>query len=313
VRAKAQQDFCEAVSVSVAAAVQNERWTDLDATLRALVNHNEELLSVGVRTEHGKLVLDTGHHDTFWLADSLRARAEFQATPVKNKADARHAEFTKGAVTPSTKTSGTALTEIDRAQKTHTVEVPMTLNRHPWGTVEFSFAGDRSSVSSVLANHSLLPFVCFFCVSGWFSYSFVMARIMGVFRNTQVVPDRVRRALDTLAEGLLVLDDQGRIVLANQAFSNITGIPSDDLAGLDADELKWQLPSENTDGPSPWRIAIKTAEVQTGSIVRYTLSSGEVRIFSVNSAPLGDENDRRGALVTFREARQDACDATVQS
>lgn len=309
VRAKAQQDYCEAVSLDVAGSVRREQWSDLNSTLKSLVDHNDDLLSVGVRTELGKLRIDTGHHDAFWFADPVRAESTQARQDVQNskantaattEAERRLAEFTRGAVRTS-KNEGEETPVADTDQKTHTVEVPLTLARSHWGTIEFAFAGDRSSLVAKFANNSLLPFVCFFLVAGMFSYTFLMARVMGVFKSTQVVPDRVRRALDTLAEGLLVLDDRGKIVLANQAFSNVTGIASDDLTGFDADDLDWQFQDDTNENGTPWRIAIDTFEVSTGSIVRYKLPSGELRIFSVNSAPLGGESDHRGALVTFRD------------
>jgi PAS domain-containing protein len=45
-----------------------------------------------------------------------------------------------------------------------------------------------------------------------------LRRVMQYLDPSAAVPERVRAAFDTLADGVLVLDPQGRIMLANRAF-----------------------------------------------------------------------------------------------
>ncbi len=127
-----------------------------------------------------------------------------------------------------------------------------------------------------------------------------MVRILKLFNSTQVVPDRVRQALDTLAEGLLVLDERGRIVLANEAFATIVEIPSKELENRLASDLTW-VAEDVADKDYPWSLAIDESELQTERLLRYQLESGPQRIFSVNAAPLGKDRTQRGALATFRD------------
>jgi len=56
---------------------------------------------------------------------------------------------------------------------------------------------------------------------------------------SKVVPSRVRSAMDTIAEGLLVIDNKERIVLANQAFAALVGRSSDEMLGSKASDFKW--------------------------------------------------------------------------
>ena len=51
--------------------------------------------------------------------------------------------------------------------------------------------------------------------------------------------NRVRSALDTLVEGLMIMDSQGRIIFANSAFENIIGMDTKDLIGRHASEFSW--------------------------------------------------------------------------
>lgn len=178
--------------------------------------------------------------------------------------------------------------------------IPIQLNRRPWGQIEFCHRQSRDSGLAGVFNHPLIRLLSFFCVAGLFAYSFFVARMMGIFNRTQVVPDRVRQALDTLAEGLLVLDDTGRIVLANQAFADIVSVPSEKLLHTRASGLGW-VKDDSATSDYPWTDAIKTSELQSERMLRIMLSDGSQRIFSVNAAPLGKDGNQRGALATFRD------------
>ena len=87
------------------------------------------------------------------------------------------------------------------------MSVPITLNRRPWGHVELCYHNPHQTVIARTIHHPLIRMLLFFCCAG-----VIAVRVMKLFVSTQVVPDRVRQALDTLAEGLLVLDEKGRII-----------------------------------------------------------------------------------------------------
>jgi diguanylate cyclase (GGDEF)-like protein/PAS domain S-box-containing protein len=180
-----------------------------------------------------------------------------------------------------------------------TFQVPITLNRRPWGEVELCFRNPHQTAIAHAMHHPLVRLLAFFCIAGVFAYTLFVVRVMRLFNSTQVVPDRVRQALDTLTEGLLVLDEKGRIVLANRSFSETIGIAASDLTQLPASGLSWIRPSEDT--PLPWTMAIETSQLQSDKMLRFRQTSGDQRIFSVNAAPLGREGSQRGALATFRD------------
>ena len=50
----------------------------------------------------------------------------------------------------------------------------------------------------------------------------------------------MRAALDTLAEGLVVLDKRDRIVLANRAFADTFDRRAEDLVGQSVSDFPWQ-------------------------------------------------------------------------
>ena len=191
-------------------------------------------------------------------------------------------------------------TRNDEVSHVAASQVPITLNQRPWGEVEICFHQPHQTMFEWAMQHPLLRLLMFFCATGLFAYTFFVVRILKLFNSTQVVPDRVRQALDTLAEGLLVLDEKGCIVLANRAFTETVGIPAEDLAQRPASELSWTR-DQPEDGDYAWQAAISELKVQSEQMLRYQLADGTQRIFSVNAAPLGRGGSQRGALATFRD------------
>ena len=265
VRAKSQ--LSETIAVHSAAHVRKQQWVDLKTVLQTHVDRNPDLLSIGLRSDLGVLRIQTAHH------------AEIASACQPSGSDMA------GADVPSARL----------------MKVPITLNRRNWGHVELCFREQPNDLASTWMGTPVIPLLSFFIGTGLVVYTFFVTRILGIFRGTQVVPDRVRQALDTLAEGLLVLDERARIILANRAFADTTGISSDELSSHHADELGWVTEEEESETPLPWTRAINESANQTEQMLRYQLPDGSQRIFSVNAAPLGSDGSRRGALATFRD------------
>jgi PAS domain S-box-containing protein len=55
----------------------------------------------------------------------------------------------------------------------------------------------------------------------------------------------VRATLDTLTEGVVILDSEQRIAIANQAFADLVGRPARELEGCKVSEFAWTLPEES--------------------------------------------------------------------
>ncbi|MGV3485525.1 MAG: diguanylate cyclase [Planctomycetaceae bacterium] len=182
------------------------------------------------------------------------------------------------------------------------VNVPITLNQNPWGQVEFCFIAPDGGGLFAFMHNPMVRLLGFFFAAGLCVYTFFVARVMGLFDSVQVVPDRVRQALDTLAEGLLVLDESEKIILANRAFSQTVGIEPELLAGQTASSLNWVGNENGTVVDFPWSRAIEASRPQTEQMLRYRLNDERECIFSINSAPIqATDGCHRGALVTLRD------------
>ena len=273
---RARRDLCETIAITSTNQIRRKQWVDLQRALQAIVDHHPGMLSIGVRSDLGTLRVDTGHHAEIWPETISPDRL--------NLSDPKYADETIGD-TPGVETAF----------------VPIQLNRRPWGRIEYCFHQPITSTIGRTLAQPLMQFMSFFLVSGLISYTFFVARMLGVFSSTQVVSDRVRQALDTLAEGLLVLDETGKIVLANQAFAAIVDLPAEDLENKLADDLSWVQEDLDRHGSSPWSLAIHESILQSECMIRFRLENGSERIFSVNAAPLGKDGAGRGALATFRD------------
>ncbi|TWU57756.1 Response regulator PleD [Rubripirellula reticaptiva] len=144
--------------------------------------------------------------------------------------------------------------------------------------------------------------VAFFTVSGVAVYWVFILGVMRSFEVAQVVPDRIREALDTLSEGLLVIDERDRIVLANESFSRMVGIDQEHLIGRRPGSLAWDCSAIAGDKNYPWMRAIEHHEPQIEQLLRFKRHDGKMRFFSVNASPVsGEDRKTRGALSTFRD------------
>ena len=142
----------------------------------------------------------------------------------------------------------------------------------------------------------------FICLASFLLFQLYLKKMLAHLDPSKTVPKRVRTALDSLAEGLLVLDRQGRVVLANQSFSEWVGIDSDKLLGRKADSLSWNL--DHLEG-SPWHEAIASEKVVSGGMIELRTPDRQKRTLIANASPvLGPEGKCRGVLVSFDDVTQ---------
>ncbi|MBT8484860.1 MAG: response regulator [Phycisphaerales bacterium] len=185
------------------------------------------------------------------------------------------------------------------------VVVPIQMDGAPWGTIEIRFqAAAIGGVTGYLLNPAtqLVAFVACMC---FVLFSLYLKKVLQHLDPSKVVPGRVRSALDTLTEGLVVLDKRDRIVLANLAFSETVGATPQQLQGRDIARFAWSGPDGEPVGADdlPWSGI--GHESRSGNILGLVDDQGEPRTFLVNSSPvLGDDGEARGVLASFEDVTQ---------
>ncbi len=185
------------------------------------------------------------------------------------------------------------------------VYVPILANDHKWGTVEIRFApiGGFTGIWAYILHPSvrLVLFVSLVC---YLLFGMYLRKMLQHLDPSKVVPERVRSALDTLTEGLLVLDNQERIMLANHAFARLIGKTPDDLLGVRVRQMPW-VDEENSEAEKPWVSVIGQRQPQKNAMLRLRDSAGVVRSFAVNCSPvLGQDGKYRGVLASFDDVTQ---------
>ncbi len=193
---------------------------------------------------------------------------------------------------------------LDKSTATQ-MRVPILEGQHLWGNVELRFR-DRPGENTWVRKYPLLG-LGVFANAATFILFFIYLR--GVLRHldpTKVIPRRVRQTIDSMAGGLLVLDTEQRILLANQAFADTLGTAVEETLGRKASDLPFVL---DKDGPPPggyaWERAVTTGEAQFGDIMTLRDKDGQPRLLKVSAAPVqGDDGRLRGAMVSFDDVTQ---------
>jgi PAS domain S-box-containing protein len=178
--------------------------------------------------------------------------------------------------------------------------VPLASKQGKWGQTELHFKAVTGNNVYGWVSDERLQIILIVALFTSFSFYFYLGRMLKQLDPSRAVPDRVKSALDTLSEGLLLLDPQGNIVLANQAFAKLVGQPQESLLGKTANSFKWQQRTTNT--PLPWELAITQASTQLNVALGLVDPTGRNRFFLSNSAPvLGAKNEVGGVLISLAD------------
>ena len=180
------------------------------------------------------------------------------------------------------------------------VQVPLFRDKQRWGTLEIRFTPLAGTGVLGILGRPIIRLALFIAVAGSILFFVYLRRTLQHLDPSSVIPDRVKAMLDTLAEGVLVLDEKERIVLANEAFERHVGEPSAALQGRQASRLGWSDAGLDTSVQElPWLHVLTTGAACTGTQLHFSGKPGD-RKFAVNAAPiLGEDGKQRGVLVTF--------------
>ncbi len=187
------------------------------------------------------------------------------------------------------------------------IEVPIVAGEHKWGQLEMRYRPLSSTAWSGLGSAPLMLFAGFIALAGFVAFYFYLGRVLSQLDPSQAIPGRVRAALDTLAEGLLVIDRKQNIVLANEAIARLLGKRPDDLLGMPVSKLEW-LAADATAMPAeghPWMKALTTGVAQANDAIGLRDHESKCRTFIVNCAPvLGGKGKAAGVLISLDDVTQ---------
>jgi diguanylate cyclase (GGDEF)-like protein/PAS domain S-box-containing protein len=180
-------------------------------------------------------------------------------------------------------------------------QVPIYNGEKKWATLEISFAPKDGFA---VMGYNVSPFallLAFFAAISFTGFMMFMRRSLRYLDPSSVMPSRVKHALDTLTEGVLLIDTKERIILANSVFIEKLGCTVKELLGLKASQLNW-VDHETNKAPEvlPWIYAMSKGDKQSGALLDIHTKAHGIRTFVVNSAPILDDKQKsRGAVLTF--------------
>jgi len=166
--------------------------------------------------------------------------------------------------------------------------VPIYEGSDEWGSVELRFVPFLPAHWYGVLLHPTFLLIVFLAFTSFIVFYLYLGKMLKQLDPSQAVPDRVRSALDTMAEGLLVLDARQNIVLANKAFVTLVNEPADKLIGRQISRFPWldnKNESLNTRF-SPWSKTLSDGIVRTADMVRLTVDKGTSKTFMTNCSPI---------------------------
>lgn len=181
------------------------------------------------------------------------------------------------------------------------VQVPILRGDAPWGTVEVRFRPLAGPPLAGLLGVPALDLGLFLALGCFVAFLLFLKRGLRQMDPSSAAPDRVRAVLDALSEGVLLVDETGRIVLANRALADSLGMAADALPGRQADALPWAAPAPGQPVEYPWVAALREGAV-SGVPLGLRAASGETRVLVANATPImGGDGRARGTLVAFED------------
>lgn len=186
------------------------------------------------------------------------------------------------------------------------VLTPLVTNEGEWGTVEVCFEPVMApGLTGILAN-SFIQHVVLLTIVNTVVFFLFLKKTLKHLDPSSVIPERVRNTFDTMIGGLIILDNQERIVLANKAFASAVGKLPLELQGLALSKLPWKVaPESQLAFTHPWCESLRTGVARAGVTIKLTKDSGTHKSYIVNSSPICSEDGKqRGALVSFEDVTE---------
>ena len=185
--------------------------------------------------------------------------------------------------------------------------LPLLKGNQKWGSLEIEFTPLQPGGWYGAFFDPRLKLLAFVIVFSFLAFYFYLRRTLRHLDPSRAIPARVRAALDTLAEGLLVLDQNGYIVLANVSFADVLRTDPESLIGRSAATLDWRSKEGLTlDAQAlPWIPALKEGIPQRNQIVYLDDASGSQRTFRINCTPvLGAGKKQTPVLVSLDDVTE---------
>lgn len=194
----------------------------------------------------------------------------------------------------------TATAGPNASPKFMNIPIAISSQHATWGTAEFIFQRPGPHTLSDWARDRRIWLPLGTAIGMVLLAYFYLRRAMNYLDPSSVVPDRLRAAFDGLTEGVVLLDANGRVVLANIAFRKMSGADASRIHGKKLLEAaRFQLP--HPDDTPPWEKVVATGVQSVGLYVQIG-PEDQARSGHLNCSPIADGRGKvRGCLVTIAD------------
>jgi diguanylate cyclase (GGDEF)-like protein/PAS domain S-box-containing protein len=181
------------------------------------------------------------------------------------------------------------------------VLVPIKAHTTLWGQVEVAYRPNTPTTLLGWLKYPSVMLTVIMTTLGFLLFYLYLRRILQHLDPNAAIPDRVRTAFDALSEGVVVIDKQGQIVLANAGFRGLHPDAARDLTGKKIADLAWLVNAiGNHPATWPWERSMSTKASVTGETINIERGDGTSVKVTVNCAPVLDERTGvRGCLITL--------------
>jgi PAS domain S-box-containing protein len=226
------------------------------------------------------------------VLNGLVARREYlQSAAVRN--------FETGLVVSTDNHEQLWNTRTDDKSSAQFMKVPLVVSgQSDWGQLEVCFSPLYSTAVWQPLQTQFITLLLFCGSVAFFVFRMFLRFVLKNLDPSKTVPRRVREALDILAEGLMIVGLDDRILLANNALANVVGETVEDLIGVTAESLGIRCCEE--DRELPWKEALGSQQHVSNVAMQYIAADGRLTTFNVNCSPLmGNKKKYRGVMVTL--------------
>ena len=187
------------------------------------------------------------------------------------------------------------------------MHVPISAGSTDWGRLELRYAPLHGDGPLAFLHMPLLLLVLAVSLGCGLMFYLYLGKVLRHLDPSEAIPGRVRAALDTLAEGLLVIDRKQNIVLANQSFAALLGCEPDSLLGRSAGSLPWTSAQGQPLSPRalPWLAQLQRGAVSADGMIMLRDSQGMQHMFIINCAPVhGERGKPNGVFISLNDVTE---------
>lgn len=184
------------------------------------------------------------------------------------------------------------------------IQVPIYRGATHWGTLQLAF---RASVgaSRRLYEDPWVQYVALVAGLTFLGFYTFMKRTLRQLDPSEMIPPRVKSTLDSLTDGVVMVDLSGSIVLANDTFCRLMEQPLPSLLGKSLSRLKWMQDHGEPLAAGhrfPWEVVADHTHPKQGCRLGYFTKENALQTFSVTTTPIQDQDGRsRGVLASFHD------------